>query len=334
MELKLVCGRSNRPLAEAISRELAMLGTKSEVMVPCITSSFGDGEKFAQFPDNIRRSDVFIIQSTQQPDGNWMELFIMLNAAKLASAGEITAVIPYFGYARQDRKVKPRVPISAKLMANLLERAGAQRVLVSDFHAGQIQGFFDCPTDNLESLPVLLRALHHDEAMDFREVVLVSPDKGGVDRCSEVGKLVHCGNVTFIRKRRPTPGVAKVHGIENATLVRGKTCILLDDIVDGGGTIVKAAEALMEAGAARVFGLIVHPVLSVDAETGMRAVDRIAASPLVRLYVSDTIPIPAPVPEKIRVVSIGSLLARAIYAIHTGDSVHGLFPKIGQEIFE
>lgn len=324
MDLKVVSGSANPAFAAALGAELSKL-MGEPVLVPIITTSFNDGEKCAQFPENIRRGDVFIVQPTNQPDGNLMELLVMCDAAKRASAGDITAVMPYFGYGRQDRKVKPRVPITAKLVCDLLATAGAQRLLAADLHAGQIQGFFDGPFDNLEAFPVLLQQIRADFALtEFVELAFISPDDGGLERARETGKLVQCGNVSFVLKSRPEPGKAIVHGVRDPDIVKGRDCLLVDDMADTVGTLEKAANALRDASAKRIIAVSIHPILSFDKKANEHAIDRLERSPIERLYVSDSVAIPRMSP-KLRVVSIAPLFARAIRAIHEGQSVHRLF---------
>ncbi|MFH1098689.1 MAG: ribose-phosphate diphosphokinase [Candidatus Uhrbacteria bacterium] len=330
-ELRVFCGRSSPMFMARLGCELSELMGRP-IDVPCVASLFNDGEKRVELPKNIRRADVFLVQSTYQPDGNLMELLVMCDAAKRASAGEITAVIPYFGYARQDKKVRPRVPITAKLLCDLLEVAGANCLLTCDLHAAQIQGFSDGPFDNLGTAPALLRSVRRELDIDLKEVAFVSPDDGGVERARETAKLIGCAKqVTFVLKSRPGPGKAEVFGVGDPSVVAGRTCLLVDDIADTFGTLEKAAEALAEVGAKRIIALCVHPVLSTDATSGERAVDRLAQSAIERLFVTDTIPLSEPHP-KITVVSAAPLFARAIRASYIGESVHGLFERSCEEI--
>src|SRR6476469_7534816 len=250
--MKIVAGNSNRPLAEAICSYLNMPMTKA------VVRRFNDMEVFVEIQENVRGQDMFVVQSTSFPaNDHLMELLIIIDALKRASAKRVTAVIPYFGYARQDRKPGPRTPISAKLVANLITRAGADRVLTLDLHAGQIQGFFDIPTDNLYSVPVMTRDIkeHHDIA----NATVVSPDVGGVVRARALAKRIDAP-LAIVDKRRERPGEAEVMNIIGN--VEGRRCILFDDIIDSGGTICNAADALIEKGASSVLAYITHGVLS------------------------------------------------------------------------
>jgi ribose-phosphate pyrophosphokinase len=309
--MKLVAGNSNRALAEAISRYLEI------PLARCTVRRFADQEIFVEVMENVRGEDVFVIQSTSYPaNDHLMELLIIIDALRRASARRITAVIPYFGYARQDRKPGPRTPISAKLVANLITRAGADRVLTLDLHAGQIQGFFDIPTDNLFSVPVMTRDIkeHHDLA----NTVVVSPDVGGVVRARALAKRIDA-KLAIVDKRRERPGEAEVMNIIGD--VAGHRCILFDDIVDSGGTLCNAAEALMEKGAESVLAYITHGVLSGG------AVARITASMLTELVITDSIEPTEAVKAapNIRVTPISSLLGEAIARTAAEKSVSSLF---------
>ncbi|MDO8598484.1 MAG: ribose-phosphate diphosphokinase, partial [bacterium] len=324
MPLKLFCGRANVPLAEAIAHELSLLEGK-EITCLCIVDPHNDGEAYAQYPDNIRGADIFLIQPTPQPADNWVELLVMLDAARRASAEELTAVMPYFGYARQDRKVKPRTPITAALASYLTYMAGAKRILTTDLHAGQIQGFTPFPAfpfDDLEAIPILLRKLRRDTGIDFKKAALVSPDATGVKRVDEVRKRIPgCERMTFILKLRPDRGVSRVHSVADPDEVKDCDVLMIDDMVDTAGTLAKAAEALRDIGVQRIFAACVHPVFSTDRKTSERGAARIAASPIEALYVTDTIPLGDRVKtgsesDKIRVVSVAPLFAEAIHAIH------------------
>ncbi len=309
-ELKIFAGNSNLPLAERVCSYLEVPLGKAQV------KTFSDGEVSVEIDENVRGADVFVIQSTCPPvNHNLMELLIMIDALKRASAGRINAVIPYYGYARQDRKVAPRQPISAKLVANLITVAGASRVLTMDLHAGQIQGFFDIPVDNLFATPVLLQYIRDHFANDL---VIVSPDAGGVERARAFAKRLDA-SLAIIDKRREKANVAKVMHIIGD--VRGKTAVLLDDMVDTAGTLTQAAEALVQEGARAVYGCCTHPVLS------GKAVERIATSPLKELIVTDTIPLKeeAAKCEKIKVLSVAKLFGEAIRRIHLNQSVSALF---------
>ncbi len=309
--MKILSGNSNRPLAEAISAYLQVPLTKAAIR------RFSDMEIFVEIQENVRGEDVFVVQSTNYPcNDNLMELLIMIDALRRASARRITAVIPYFGYARQDRKTGPRTPISAKLVANLLETAGANRVLTIDLHAGQIQGFFDVPTDNLFALPVL----HDDLTKNLAggETAVVSPDVGGVVRARALAKRLDA-ELAIIDKRRERAGVSEVmHIIGDA---KGKDCVLVDDIVDSAGTLCNAAVALMNAGANSVQAYVTHGVLSGG------AVARVSASPMTSLVVTDSIMATEAVrvSDTVRQVSIAPLLAEAIQRISEERSVSSLF---------
>jgi ribose-phosphate pyrophosphokinase len=283
----------------------------------CIIKRFSDGEVFVEIQDNIRGSDVFIIQPTCPPvNEHLMELLIMVDAARRASARRITAVIPYYGYARQDRKTAPRTPISAKLVANLIVTAGARRVLTMDLHAGQIQGFFDIPVDHLYALPVFLKHLKDNFA--GKDLVIVSPDAGGVERAREYAKRLNA-SIAIVDKRRERPNESAVMNIVGD--VKDKIAIIIDDMVDTAGTMCQAADAIMERGAKEVYGMATHPVLS------GKALERIEKSSLKTLFVSDTIPLreEAQKLEKIKVLSVANLLGEAIKRIHTDESISSLF---------
>jgi ribose-phosphate pyrophosphokinase len=309
-ELKVFSGNANRPLAEKVCDYLGISLGNAEV------KTFSDGEISVEINENVRGKDVFIIQSTCPPvNDNLMELLIMIDAARRASAGRITAVIPYYGYARQDRKVAPRQPISAKLVANLITVAGASRVLTMDLHAGQIQGFFDIPVDNLYARPVLLHYLKEHFKDDL---VIVSPDAGGVERARAFAKRLDA-SLAIIDKRREGANVAEVMNIIGD--VKGKTAVIVDDMVDTGGTLTKAASALLDKGASAVYACCTHPVLSGN------AVQRIAESPLKELIVTDTIPLSEEARKcsKIKVLSVGKLFGEAVRRIHLNESVSVLF---------
>lgn len=312
MRLCLFAGSSNPPLAVKIAETL---GTN---LSTATLRRFSDGEAFVEIGENVRGKDVYILQSTCAPvNDNLMELLIMTDALKRASVNSITAVMPYYGYARQDRKVAPRTPISAKLVADILTSAGVSRVVSMDLHAGQIQGFFNIPFDNLYAMPVIvehLRSLFNEE----EQVVLISPDAGGVERARAFAKRMNA-SVAMIDKRRTAPNVAKaMHLIGN---VEGMTAIILDDMIDTAGTLVEAAEAVKSRGAKRVFAAATHAVLSGPAPI------RIRDSVLEQVIVTDTIPLreEAKKIEKLRVLSVAGLLAEAIRRIHNYDSVSSLF---------
>ncbi|MBI3672546.1 MAG: ribose-phosphate pyrophosphokinase [Rhizobiales bacterium] len=309
--MKIVSGNSNRPLAEAICSYLNMPMTKA------VVKRFNDMEVFVEIQENVRGQDMFVVQSTSFPaNDHLMELLIIIDALKRASAKRITAVIPYFGYARQDRKPGPRTPISAKLVANLITRAGADRVLTLDLHAGQIQGFFDIPTDNLFAGPVMVRDIRQHG--DVNNTVVVSPDVGGVVRARALAKRLSAP-LAIVDKRRDRPGESEVMNIIGA--VEGKSCILIDDIVDSGGTLVNAAEALLTKGAKEVTAYITHGVLSGG------AVARITSSMLKELVITDSIqPTEAVrIARNIRVMPVATLLGEAIGRTSREESVSSLF---------
>ena len=279
---------------------------------------FSDGEIRIEIQENVRGKDVFIVQSTCTPvNENLMELLLMIDACNRASSRRITAVIPYYGYARQDKKVAPRVPISAKLVADLLIVAGAKRVITMDLHAGQIQGFFNCPVDNLFAAPVLLSDMR--ESFVGKPLVLVSPDAGGVERARAFAKRLHA-DLAIVDKRRTAPNQAEAMNVIGE--VDGKVAIILDDMADTAGTLTQAALALMGRGAAEVHAYVSHPVLSGP------AVERLSTSAIKTLVVTDTVPLSpaAAALDKIRVLSIASLVGEAIIRSHRGDSVSSLFP--------
>lgn len=309
--VKLVAGNSNPALARDIAQWLNMPLTKASVR------RFADNEVFVEIQENVRGSDVFIIQSTSYPaNDHLMELLIITDALRRASARRITAVIPYFGYARQDRKAGPRTPISAKLVANLITHAGADRVMTLDLHAGQIQGFFDIPTDNLYASPVMVRDIK--ERFDLSKVMVVSPDVGGVVRARGLAKRINAP-LAIIDKRRERAGESEVMNVIGD--VAGYTCILLDDIVDSGGTLVNAAEALLANGATEVYAYITHGVLSGG------ACARITNSKLKELVITDSIQATEGVCKapNIRTITIASLIAEAIGRTAAEESVSSLF---------
>ena len=309
--MKIVAGNSNRPLAEAICSYLHLPQTKA------VVKRFNDMEVFVEIQKNVRGQDMFVVQSTSFPaNDHLMELLIIVDALKRASAKRITAVIPYFGYARQDRKSGSRTPISAKLVANLITRAGADRVLTMDLHADQIQGFFDIPTDNLFAGPVMVRDIK--QHMDVANTVVVSPDVGGVVRARALAKRL-ATPLAIVDKRRERAGESEVMNIIGE--VAGKSCILIDDIVDSGGTLCNAAEALLAQGAKDVTAYITHGVLSGG------AVARVTSSKLKQLVITDSIqPTEAvKVARNIRVIGIASLLGEAIGRTSREESVSSLF---------
>ena len=309
--IKIIAGNASRPLAEAIAAYLEL------PLASCMVRRFADMEIFVELQENVRGEDVFIVQSTSFPaNDHLMELLIMIDAARRSSARRITAVIPYFGYARQDRRTSGRTPISAKLVANLITEAGADRVLTLDLHAGQIQGFFDIPTDNLFAAPVMVRDIK--ERLAPGERMVVAPDVGGVVRARALAKRIDA-SLAIVDKRRERAGESEVMNIIGD--VEGQSCILVDDIVDSGGTLVNAAEALLNAGAKDVSAYITHGVLSGG------AVSRIAASRMKELVITDSIlPTQAvKLARNIRVISIAPLLGEAIGRTATESSVSSLF---------
>lgn len=310
-DIKLISGNANQPLAKIISEKLFRPLTKARV------ERFADDEIWVEIQENMRGEDVFIIQSTSKPaNDNLMELLVITDALRRASAGRITAVVPYFGYARQDRKPAPRTPITAKLVANLITQAGAERVLTVDLHAGQIQGFFDIPTDNLYAVPVFAR---HAMSLFNKDdsLMVVSPDVGGLVRARTFAKSINA-DLAVIDKRRERAGV--VDQMQVLGDVDGRTCILFDDIVDSAGTLCKAAIALREKGAKDVHAMCTHGVLSNN------AIERITASELKTVTVTDSIDQTGhPACEKLKVCSIGPMLAEAIGSITRHDSVSRLF---------
>ncbi len=310
-DFKVFSGTANRALAQEICDALGCpLGN-------AMIRRFADGETHLQIQENVRGADVFVVQPTCTPvDHHLMELLLMIDAFKRASAERITAVLPYYGYARQDRKDRPRMPISAKLVASLLETAGASRVLALDLHAAQIQGFFDIPVDHLFSAPVMVQ--YFEGLYERRELTVVSPDAGGVERARAFAKKMNVP-LAIIDKRRTDANVAEVMNIIGD--VRGKDCLMVDDLVDTAGTLVKGVEALIEQGATSVAASATHAVLS------GAAVERISSSPLQELVVSNSIPLSEEASHcsKIRTLSVAPLLARAIQSIHEGGSVSTLF---------
>lgn len=309
-DLRVFSGNSNVPLAQEICSHLGIPLGRAGV------TNFSDGEIQVDIDESVRGMDVFVIQSICTPGNtNLMELLIMIDALKRASALRINAVLPYYGYARQDRKVSPRAPITAKLVADLIETAGAHRLLTVDLHAGQIQGFFNIPVDHLFAAPVLLEYIR--SAFDDN-IVIVSPDAGGVERARAFGKRLKAG-LAIIDKRREGPNVAKVMNIIGE--VKGLRAVLLDDMVDTAGTLVEAATALAAKGAAKVVACCTHPVLSGP------AVKRVQESIIEEIGVTNTIPLKAEAlsSHKFKVFSVGKILAEAIKRIHCNDSVSSLF---------
>lgn len=308
-ELLLISGNSNRPLSEEIAKYL------NQRLADVVIKKFSDGEISVKINENIRGKDVFIIQPTSAPaNDHIMELLLTIDAVRRASAKRITAVIPYYGYGRQDRKQEPRVPISARLVADIIQVTGLDRVLTVDLHADQIQGFFHIPVDNLYAAPIFIQYLKESH---FSEPVVVSPDTGGVERARYLARYINAG-LAIIDKRRPQANVAEIMNVIGD--VEGKECILYDDMIDTAGTITKAAKALKENGAKRVIACATHPVLSGP------AIQRIEESVLDEVIFSNTIYLPEEKRiRKIKILSIANLIGEAIRRIHNEESVSSLF---------
>jgi ribose-phosphate pyrophosphokinase len=308
-DLKIFTGNAHPDLGEAIARSLKVPLGRAHL------ARFSDGEVWFQIQDNVRGADVFVVQPTAPPvNENLMELLVMLDAFKRSSASRITAVIPYYGYARQDRKDKPRVPISAKLVADLLSTAGTDRILTMDLHASQIQGYFDVPVDHLFAAPVIIEYVLK---LDLPDLTVVSPDAGGVERARAYAKRLGA-SLAIVDKRRDVPNVAEVHNVIGE--VEGRTALIVDDIVDTAGTLAKVAEAIKAAGAREILASSSHAVLS------GHAVEKIEKSPLSKLIVTNSIPLPPDKrSDKIVSLSIAKLLGRAIKNIHDETSVTSLF---------
>jgi ribose-phosphate pyrophosphokinase len=309
-ELRVFTGSAHPALGKAIAASLGIPLGRAHL------ARFSDGEVWYQIQDNVRGADVFVVQPTSPPvNENLMELLVMLDAFKRSSASRITAVIPYYGYARQDRKDKPRVPISAKLVADLLSAAGTDRILTMDLHAAQIQGFFDIPVDHLFAAPVIM---DYVSKLDLPDLTVVSPDAGGVERARAYAKRLGAA-LAIVDKRRETANVADVHHVIGD--VRGRTVLIVDDIVDTGGTLTKVTEAIKDSGASEILASCSHGVLS------GKAIERIEACPLSRLLVTDSIPLPEDRRRcaKVVILSIAELMAKAIRNIHEEASVTSLF---------
>tara|TARA_Y100001935_G_C17209576_1_gene459367 strand:- start:7 stop:939 length:933 start_codon:yes stop_codon:yes gene_type:complete len=309
--MKIITGNSNKNLSIKISKYLKNRLVRSSI------KKFSDGEIYIEINENIRGNSIFVIQSVSSPaNDNLMELLLCIDALKRSSAKNITAVIPYFGYARQDRKVVPRTSISAKLVSNLITKAGADRVVTIDLHAGQIQGFFDIPVDNLFATPIFAR--HVKKKIKRNNLICVAPDVGGTERARALGKFLHAG-LAIIDKRRPAPGKSEVMNVIGN--VKGKTCIIVDDIIDSGGTIVNAASALTDRGAKEVHVYVTHGVLS------GKAVQKIKNSKIKRLVITDTIDNSERVKEakNIEILTISQLVGEAIKRISNSTSVSDLF---------
>ena len=309
--MKILTGNSNKHLSQKISKFLKNRLVNSNIR------KFADGEIYIEINENIRGNSIFLIQSVSSPaNDNLMELLLSIDALKRSSAKNITAVIPYFGYARQDRKVVPRTSISAKLVSNLITKAGADRVVTVDLHAGQIQGFFDIPVDNLFATPIFTR--HVKKKIKSKNMICVAPDVGGTERARALGKLLNVG-LAIVDKRRPKPGQSQVMNVIGD--VKGKTCIIVDDIIDSGGTIVNAAKALKDRGAKEVYVYITHGVLSGE------AVKKIKNSVIKNLVITDTIDNNDKIKaaKNIEVLSISGLMGEAIKRISNSTSVSDLF---------
>ena len=312
-KIRVFCGNSNPALATSICERLGVPLGAAKV------KRFSDGEVMVEIGENVRGRDVYVIQSTCAPtNDNLMELLIMMDALKRASAQTITVVIPYYGYARQDRKAAPRTPITSKLVADLVTTAGAHRVVTIDLHAGQIQGFFNIPVDNLYAAPVILEHLRQRFAGEMDSLVMVSPDAGGTERARAFAKRLGC-TLAVIDKRRTGPNVAEImHLIGD---VKDKVAIILDDMIDTAGTLTQAAAALKEHGARTIYAAATHGVLSGP------AIERINNSVIEKVVITDTIPLgeKAPLTDKVRVLSVAELLAEAIRRINEDESVSSLF---------
>jgi len=305
---KIFSGNANPALAKKICDILGVPLSETKM------ARFADGEIDAHILENVRGEDCYVVQPTCPPvNDNLMELLILMDALRRASAGRITAVVPYYGYARADRKPAPRVAITAKLVANLITEAGANRVITIDLHAAQIQGFFDIPLDHLYARPVILDYI---KGRNFENMVVVSPDVGSVERARSFAKRLDMGLV-IIDKRRPRPNEAVVYNIIGD--VKGKTCFIFDDLVDTAGTLTQVANSIKEQGAAKIIAAATHGVLSRD------AIERIDKSPIEELILTDTIPVNASKSAKIKVVSVAALLAEAIKRNHMGESISELF---------
>jgi len=309
--MKILSGTSNLTLSKNIAKHLKLKLVNTNI------KRFADGEIYVEINENIRGNSIFVVQSTSNPaNDNLMELLICVDALRRSSAKNITAVIPYFGYARQDRKVVPRTAISAKLVSNLITNAGANRILSVDLHAGQIQGFFDIPVDNLFATPIFAR--HIKKNIKTENLICVSPDVGGVERTRALSRRINVG-IAIIDKRRPAPGKSEVMNIIGE--VKNKTCVIVDDIIDSGGTIVNAAKALLEKGAKEVYVYITHAVLSGN------ALDKIKKSDIKKLITTDTIDNSKKIKanKKIEVISIAPMMSEAIKRISNSTSVSSLF---------
>ena len=315
--VKIFAGTSNRDLAKKIAEKYGLPLGKADVV------RFKDGEVFVKIDETVRGRDVFVVQSTSEPvTENLMEILVLADALKRASAGEITAIMPYFGYARQDRKSNPREPITSKLVANLLTKSGATRIIAMDLHADQIQGFFDIPVDHMQALPLMVRYFMK-KGLYGDDVVVVSPDIGGVKRARKLAEWLDC-KIAIIDKRRPKPNVAEIMGVLGD--VEGKNCIMIDDMIDTGGTIVAGIDMLLEKGAKNVFVACTHPVFSGP------AVERLKNCSAKEVVVTDTIILPEEKKfDKLKVVSVASLLAKTIESIENNLAVSDVFQEFDFE---
>lgn len=306
-DFKVASGRSNIQLAEKVAGNLGIKLCDTTVR------NFSDGEIWVKFEENVRGVDLFIMQSTFAPSDNIMELLMLVDAAKRASAKRVTAVIPYFGYARQDRKDQPRVSVTAKLVANLLTRAGADRIITIDLHSSQIQGFFDVPLDHLYASPVLIRALRK---LHLDDLAFAAPDVGGAKTARAYAKRMH-GDLVLVDKRRPKHNVAEIMNIIGN--IENKNIVVVDDMIDTGNTFIQCAEALKNSGAKKVYGICVHPVFSGQAQERIEKSDAIS-----KMLITDTIPVNTD-SEKMEIVSVSELLAEAIIRTHDNRSISSLF---------
>lgn len=306
-EFKVASGRSNPLLAAKVAKSLGIELAETTI------KNFSDGELWVKFEENVRGVDLFIVQSTHAPSENLMELLILIDAAKRASAKRVTAVIPYYGYARQDRKDQPRVAVTAKLVANLLTRAGADRIITVDLHSSQIQGFFDVPLDHLHASSVLLAAVNK---LGIKDLTFASPDVGGIKTARSYAKKLNA-DLILVDKRRPSHNVAEITNIIGD--IEGKNIVLVDDMIDTGNTFIKCAEALKDRGANEIIGICVHPIFSGQAQKLFEDSNAIS-----KMFVTDTIPMQFK-SEKIEVVSVSDLLAEAIIRTHDNRSISSLF---------
>lgn len=311
-DIRVIAGNANRSLAEDIAKHLEI------DLCETVIDTFADGEVSAKISESVRGQDVFVIQSTSKPvNDNLMELLVLIDALKRASAGRINAVIPYYGYARQDRKAKPREPITAKLVADMLTVAGAHRIITVDLHADQIQGFFNIPVDHLTGVKVIAKYMKDKIGDNEEDFVILSPDMGGVTRARKLAEYLKLP-IAIIEKRRPKPNQSEVMNIIGD--IDGKNCIMIDDMIDTGGTICQAAEALKERGAKDIYGSATHGVLSNGAE------DRLQNSVMKEFIITDTIEqLPENRRDKIKILPIGSLVAQCIKRVHTENSVSEMF---------